>query len=270
MQELITDGVAGDEFRGVHAAFAADLAATMTVRIQQGGGCASTGLDDAGAYANPLPSSPTTSVPEGSLFVTPLGQTGQMARSAAHRPTSADLAAAAGKTIPDVLAPDLRVLFCGINPGLWSGATGYHFSRPGNRFWPALFRSGFTPRLFRPDEQEELLTLGLGITNVVPRATAKADELTMQELRDGGRVLVERVQRYRPQILAVLGLGAYRTAFNRPRTTVGRQPDALDNTEIWVLPNPSGLNAHYPPAALAAEFRALREEAEHASRPQES
>ncbi|WP_051162504.1 G/U mismatch-specific DNA glycosylase [Nocardia brevicatena] len=189
-----------------------------------------------------------------------------MARSAAYRPTSADLAAAAGKTIPDVLAPDLRVLFCGINPGLWSAATGYHFARPGNRFWPALFRSGFTPRAFRPDEQDQLLALGLGITNVVPRATAKADELTTQELRDGGRALVGRVRRYRPRILAVLGLGAYRTAFGRPRTTVGRQSDALDDTEIWVLPNPSGLNAHYTSDALSDEFRALREEAERAPR----
>ncbi|WP_327151860.1 G/U mismatch-specific DNA glycosylase [Nocardia sp. NBC_01329] len=181
-----------------------------------------------------------------------------MGRSAAYRPTPADLAAAGGKTIADVLAPDLRVLFCGINPGLWSGATGHHFARPGNRFWPALFRSGFTPRLFRPDEQDDLLGLGLGITNVVPRTTAKADELTAAELRDGGRALAERVARHRPRILAVLGLGAYRTAFGRPRTTVGRQPDSFDATEVWVLPNPSGLNAHYTLDALATEFRGLR------------
>lgn len=179
--------------------------------------------------------------------------------SAAYRPTPADLAAAAGTTIPDVVGPDLRVLFCGINPGLWSGATGHHFARPGNRFWPALFRSGFTPRLFRPDEQAELLALGLGITNVVPRTTAKADELTAAELREGGRALTERVRRYRPKALAVLGIGAYRTAFGRPRTTVGRQDEKIADTEIWVLPNPSGLNAHYTLDALAAEFRALRE-----------
>lgn len=196
----------------------------------------------------------------------PLGQTGQMARSAAYRPTPADLAAAEGKTIPDVLAPDLRVLFCGINPGLWSAATGHHFARPGNRFWPALFRSGFTPRPLRPDEEDHLLALGLGITNVVPRATAKAAELTTEELRDGGRALVERVRCYRPRVLAVLGLGAYRTAFGRPRTTVGRQPDALDDTEVWVLPNPSGLNAHYTMDALADEFRILREETKRDSR----
>lgn len=185
-------------------------------------------------------------------------QTGVMV-SAAYRPTPADLAAAAGTTIPDVVGPDLRVLFCGINPGLWSGATGHHFARPGNRFWPALFRSGFTPRLFRPDEQAELLALGLGITNVVPRTTAKADELTTAELREGGRALTERVRRYRPKALAVLGIGAYRTAFGRPRTTVGRQDETIADTEIWVLPNPSGLNAHYTLDALAAEFRALRE-----------
>ncbi|MEU1981119.1 G/U mismatch-specific DNA glycosylase [Nocardia sp. NPDC019395] len=185
-----------------------------------------------------------------------------MARSAAYRPTPADLAAAEGKTIPDVVAPDLRVLFCGINPGLWSGATGHHFARPGNRFWPALFRSGFTPRLFRPDEQEELLTLGLGITNVVPRTTAKAAELSADELRDGGRALVDRVARYRPRALAVLGIGAYRTAFGHPGITVGRRPDGLGTTEVWVLPNPSGLNAHYTLDALAAEFRTLRLEVE--------
>ncbi len=187
-----------------------------------------------------------------------LGQTVLMARSAAYRPSPAELAAAEGATVPDVLAADLRVLFCGINPGLWSGATGHHFARPGNRFWPALFRSGFTPRLFRPDEEAELLELGLGITNVVPRTTAKAAELTAQELRDGGCNLSDRVRKYRPQVLAVLGLGAYRTAFARPRTTVGRQPDPLGGTEVWVLPNPSGLNAHYTLDALAAEFRTLR------------
>ena len=185
-----------------------------------------------------------------------------MAHSAAYRPTPADLAAAEGRTIPDLLAPDLRVLFCGINPGLWSGATGHHFARPGNRFWPALFRSGYTPRLFRPDEQEELLALGLGITNVAARTTAKADELTPQELRDGGRVLTERVRRNDPHILAVLGVGAYRTAFGRPKTTVGRQPETLGSTSVWVLPNPSGLNTHYTLDALAAEFRKLREATE--------
>jgi TDG/mug DNA glycosylase family protein len=185
-----------------------------------------------------------------------------MASSVPYRPTPADLAAAKDRTVPDVLKPDLRVLFCGINPGLWSGATGHHFARPGNRFWPALFRSGFTPRLLRPDEEHELLALGVGITNVAARTTAKADELTPQELRDGGRELVERVRRNHPRVLAVLGLGAYRTAFGRPKTTVGRQTESLGDTDVWVLPNPSGLNAHYTLDALATEFRKLREATE--------
>ena len=188
-----------------------------------------------------------------------LGQTGRMARSTGQRPTPEDLAAAADRTVPDLLAPDLRVLFCGINPGLWSGATGNHFAGPGNRFWPALYRSGFTSRVLRPDEREELLALGLGITNVATRTTAKADQLTPQELRDGGVVLREKVRRLRPRALAVLGLGAYRTAFGHKRTTVGRQSDTIGATEIWVLPNPSGLNAHYTLDALAAEFAKLRE-----------
>ncbi|MCX4748401.1 G/U mismatch-specific DNA glycosylase [Kitasatospora sp. NBC_01287] len=178
---------------------------------------------------------------------------------APFRPTPAQLAAAQDVTIPDVSAPGLRVLFCGINPGLWSGATGRHFARPGNRFWPALHRSGFTPRLLRPDEQGELLALGLGITNVVARASAKAEELSRAELKEGGAALVARVAELRPRALAVLGIGAYRTAFGRPRTVVGRQPEGLGDTEVWVLPNPSGLNAHYSLDALAAEFRALRE-----------
>ncbi|MEY9962131.1 TDG/mug DNA glycosylase family protein [Streptacidiphilus sp. MAP12-16] len=176
------------------------------------------------------------------------------------KPNAEQLAAAHGVSIPDVSAPGLRVLFCGINPGLWSGATGLHFARPGNRFWPALHRSGFTPRQLRPDEQSELLGLGLGITNVVARATAKADELTAEEFRAGGEELVQRVERLRPRALAVLGIGAYRTAFRTPRAAVGRQPVGLGDTEVWVLPNPSGLNAHYTLDGIAAEFRRLREE----------
>jgi TDG/mug DNA glycosylase family protein len=185
--------------------------------------------------------------------------------AAPFRPSPADLAAAAGTTIPDVIAPGLRVLFCGINPGLWSGATGHHFARPGNRFWPALYHSGFTPRLYRPGEQDELLALGLGITNVAPRTTAKADELTAGELRAGGKALSERVSRYHPRVLAVLGVGAYRTAFGRPRTGVGPQPERLGPTEVWVLPNPSGLNAHYTLDRLTDTFRALREAVDRAA-----
>ena len=177
---------------------------------------------------------------------------------APFRPNAEQLALAQDTTIPDVSGPGLRVLFCGINPGLWSGATGHHFARPGNRFWPALYRSGFTPRQFRPDEQDELLALGLGITNFVDRTTAKADELTADEYRSGGAALVERVARLRPRALAVLGIGAYRTGFGLPRATVGRQPEDLGDTQVWVLPNPSGLNAHYSLDRIAEEFRVLR------------
>ncbi|WP_246192664.1 G/U mismatch-specific DNA glycosylase [Kitasatospora atroaurantiaca] len=175
------------------------------------------------------------------------------------RPNAEQLAAASDTTIPDVVAPGLRVLFCGINPGLWSGATGHHFARPGNRFWPALHRSGFTPTLLRPDRQEELLGLGLGITNVVARTTAKADELTAEEYRQGGEALVERVGLLQPHTLAVLGIGAYRTAFRRPRAVIGPQPEGIGETAVWVLPNPSGLNAHYTLDGIAEEFRRLRE-----------
>ncbi|AYF78828.1 G/U mismatch-specific DNA glycosylase [Nocardia yunnanensis] len=185
-----------------------------------------------------------------------------MPSGSSPRPSPADLAAAQDKTIPDLIGPGLRVLFCGINPGLWSGATGYHFARPGNRFWPALHRSGFTPRQLLPADQRELLGLGLGITNVAARTTAKAEQLTPEELRAGGRALVERVETYRPRVLAVLGIGAYRTAFGRPRTVVGPQPERIGDTRVWVLPNPSGLNAHYTLDALASEFRALREAVE--------
>ncbi|MGI6871394.1 G/U mismatch-specific DNA glycosylase [Amycolatopsis sp. 3B14] len=177
---------------------------------------------------------------------------------ASSRPTREQLAAAAGTTIPDVLRPGLDVLFCGINPGLYSGATGYHFARPGNRFWPALHASGFTPRRFDPSEQDELLDLGLGITNVVNRATARADELTDDELRAGGVRLAAKVAEYRPCWLAVVGITAFRTAFDRPKATVGRQPDPLGETRVWVLPNPSGLNAHWTPTTLAEAFADLR------------
>ena len=174
------------------------------------------------------------------------------------RPTQADLAAARDRTIPDVIAPGLRVVFAGINPGLYSAATGYHFARPGNRFWPALHRSGFTGRVFRPDEQEQLLGLGLGITNVVARATARADELRPAEFLAGARILTAKVTRLRPGWLAVVGVTAYRAAFGRRHAAVGPQDEAIGETRVWVLPNPSGLNAHYDGPRLAQEFRALR------------
>ncbi|HEX5772183.1 MAG TPA: G/U mismatch-specific DNA glycosylase [Nocardioidaceae bacterium] len=184
-----------------------------------------------------------------------------MSNGFVDRPTPADLEVAADRTIPDLLAPGLSVVFSGINPGLWSAATGLHFARPGNRFWPTLHRSGFTPRLLAPQEQPELLGLGLGITNVAARATARADELSRDELLDGGRALREKVLRLRPTWLAVVGIGAYRTAFDRRTAVVGPQEERVGDTRVWVLPNPSGLNAHWPAAALAEEFARLREAA---------
>lgn len=175
------------------------------------------------------------------------------------KPTRADLLAAAGKTVADVTGPGLTVLFCGINPGLYTAAIGHHFGRPGNRFWPTLHAAGFTPRLFDPSEECLLLPLGYGITNVVARATAAADELTDDEVRAGGGVLVEKVKELRPAFLAVLGVMAYRVAFGKPKAAVGEQPDRIGATRVWVLPNPSGLNAHYQADALAGVFRALRE-----------
>nr|WP_091405212.1 G/U mismatch-specific DNA glycosylase [Micromonospora saelicesensis] len=174
------------------------------------------------------------------------------------RPTRADLAAAADRTIPDVLAPGLAVLFVGINPGLWSAATGWHFARPGNRFWPALHRGGFTPRLLHPSEQDELPALGLGITNMAARASARADELSTEELLDGAAILTGKVARYRPRWVAVVGVTAYRIGFQRPKATFGPQPESLAGARLWVLPNPSGLNAHFTPVTLGLAFAELR------------
>jgi TDG/mug DNA glycosylase family protein len=175
------------------------------------------------------------------------------------KPTKQQLLAATGKTVPDVIAPDLRVLFCGINPGLYTAAVGHHFARPGNRFWPALHAGGFTDRVLSPFDERELLKSGYGITNVVSRTTASADQLTKEEIVAGGEQLRKKVLRFRPRVLAVLGVGAYRTAFNQPKATVGRQSEMIDNTIVWVLPNPSGLNANYQPAQLAQLFRELKE-----------
>ena len=177
------------------------------------------------------------------------------------RPTRADLDAARDRTIPDVIAPGLCVVFAGINPGLYSAATGYHFARPGNRFWPALHNSGFTARVLRPDEQEQLLGLGLGITNVVARATARADELRPEEFAAGAFILNEKITRLRPRWLAVVGVTAYRAAFGRPRAAVGPQDGVIGETRVWVLPNPSGLNASWAAPRLAEAFGELREAA---------
>ena len=155
------------------------------------------------------------------------------------------------------------MLFCGINPGLYTAAVGHHFARPGNRFWPALYAGGFTDRLLSPFDERELLKSGYGITNVVARTTASADELSKGEIIAGGKRLRAKVLRYQPRVLAVLGVGAYRTAFNRPKATVGRQDETIGATVLWVLPNPSGLNANYQPPALARLFRELKEFSDH-------
>ncbi|MEU9857123.1 G/U mismatch-specific DNA glycosylase [Streptomyces sp. NPDC047974] len=155
----------------------------------------------------------------------------------------------------------LAVLFCGINPGLMTAATGHHFARPGNRFWPVLHLSGFTPRLLRPDEQDELLSYGLGITNVAARPTARADELSREEYVEGGRILTGKVLRLKPRWLAVVGVTAYRTAFGEPKAAIGPQERTIGTTRIWALPNPSGLNAHWTAATMAEEYARLREAA---------
>ena len=178
--------------------------------------------------------------------------------AAPKKPTKAELAAAVHRTVPDLIAPGLRVLFCGINPGLYTAAIGHHFGRPGNRFWPALFAAGITPRLFSPYDERALLALGYGITNVVARASAGENDLAPAELAAGGLRLARKVRRLRPRCLAVLGVGAYRAAFARPKAQLGRQPETIDETVLWVLPNPSGLNAHYQPAALARLLDELR------------
>lgn len=173
------------------------------------------------------------------------------------RPTQAELSAAVAKTVPDVIAAGLTVLFVGINPGLYSAAIGHHFGRPGNRFWPALYQAGFTPRLLRPDEDGELLSWGLGITNLVARTTTAASGLAVVELRRGRVMLEEKVARYAPAWVAFVGIGAYATAFGRRHVPLGEQAERIGDSRVWVLPNTSGLNAHYTPARFAEVFRAL-------------
>jgi double-stranded uracil-DNA glycosylase len=174
------------------------------------------------------------------------------------KPTKEEVAAAEGRKIADVIAPGLDVLFCGINPSLYSGATGDHFARPGNRFWPVLHASGFTDRQLHPSEKGELLSRRLGVTNLVMRATVGAADLTDDDLLKGVRSLKAKVKRYEPRYLAVLGVGAFRTAFKAPKAVVGPQDLVLGRTKVWVLPNPSGLNAHYQLPVLAEMFGELR------------
>lgn len=179
-----------------------------------------------------------------------------------RRPTKQELQRAKDRTIPDLIAPGLKVLFCGINPGLYSGATGLHFARPGNRFWPALYAAGFTNRLLHPRERHELLEAGYGITAIVRRTTATAAELTDEEYRKGRIALERKVRKYSPRWLAVLGIGAYRVGFDKPKATIGPQEERIGTTGIWILPNPSGLNANHQLPQLAAMFRELRAAAE--------
>jgi TDG/mug DNA glycosylase family protein len=173
-------------------------------------------------------------------------------------PSKAELEDARGRTIPDVLGPGLDVVFVGINPGLWSGAVGHHFARPGNRFWKALHGSGFTDRLLAPNEDATLLERNLGLTNLVARTTARADELSADEIRRGAVELEERLAPLRPRFVAVLGIGVYRTGFGRRDAALGLQEQDLGGSRLWVLPNPSGLNAHHQLDDLTDRFRALR------------
>lgn len=174
-----------------------------------------------------------------------------------RKPTPGEIRAAFGKTVPDIIAPDLPILFCGINPSLYSAAVGHHFARPGNRFWRTLHVAGFTERVLTPLEDRDLLQFGYGLTNIVARATARADELDAEELIVGQQQLAAKVEHYQPQFLAVLGISAYRTAFNRPKAVMGRQDESLCGAILWVLPNPSGLNAHYQLEDLKRVYREL-------------
>jgi TDG/mug DNA glycosylase family protein len=180
---------------------------------------------------------------------------------APFRPTSEQIAAAFGRKIHEVIGPNLLVLFCGINPGLYSGAVGHHFARPGNRFWPALHRGGFTDSVWSPFDDAKLLEIGCGVTNIVNRATGSADQLSTDELVAGARRLVRRIKKFRPAWVAFLGLTAYRIAFERRAAKVGRQAERVGDTRIWVLPNPSGLNAHYQVADFGRLFAELRKAA---------
>lgn len=170
------------------------------------------------------------------------------------KPSKEDLRDALNRTTEDLIDYNLKVLFCGINPGIWSGATGLHFAKPGNRFWKALHLAGFTSRVLHPSEEHELLENGYGITSFCKRTTARADELTTEEFINGGKLLVKKIKKYKPQTLAVLGITAYRAAFQNPKAKLGLQPEKLADTEVWVLPNPSGLNAHYQLNDLAKLF----------------
>ncbi len=177
------------------------------------------------------------------------------------RPTRDEILAAHGQTMPDIIAPDLKVLFCGINPSPYSVVIGHHFGRPGNRFWKALHKAGITPRLYDPSEDASLIDLGYGITNTAPRATARADELSKAEIQAGRELLAAKIKKYQPKCLAFLGITAYRIAFAQPKAKIGPQPD-WEGTQVWALPNPSGLNAHYQVDDLAEVYSWIVESVE--------
>ena len=178
------------------------------------------------------------------------------------RPTKEELMAAKGERVKDVIAMDLKCLFCGINPGQYTAWIGHHFGRPGNRFWRAVYKGGFTPRLLTPFEEIELLKYGYGITNLVQRATLTASEVSREELEKGKDNLVKKISKYLPKAVAVLGVTAYRNAFGQKSATIGLQKEKIEQTRVWVLPNPSGLNTHYTPADLAELFSQLKKETE--------
>jgi TDG/mug DNA glycosylase family protein len=179
--------------------------------------------------------------------------------TAPWRPSPEEIEAAFGRSIPDVVGPGLRVLFCGVNPSLYSGAIGHHFAGPGNRFWKALHGSEFTDRLLSAFENRELLKANIGVTNLVNRATRTEKDLSREELREGAGRLERLVDRNKPRWVAVVGIGAYEKAFGRPGVRPGPQRDRLAGAPLWVLPNPSGLNAWYPLSVLIEQFRLLRE-----------
>lgn len=174
------------------------------------------------------------------------------------KPTKEDLRDARRRTTEDLIDYNLKVLFCGINPGIWSGATGFHFAKPGNRFWKTLHLAGFTDRILHPSEEHELLELGYGITSFCKRTTARADELTTEEFIEGGKLLVKKIEKFKPTNLAVLGIGAYRTAFQKPKAKLGLQDKKIGDANVWLLPNPSGLNAHYQLNDLSKLFGEMR------------
>jgi TDG/mug DNA glycosylase family protein len=190
-----------------------------------------------------------------------LASTGPVPYGAKVGFTRAELEAFRDATLPDFLGPDVRLLFVGINPGLWTAATQAHFSRRGNRFYPALYRAGITDHLidassgFREEDRQQLLDRGIGITNLVARATARADELSAAELVEGGRELEKTIARSGAKVAAVLGITAYRQAFGQPKAATGKQPERLGGAQLWVVPNPSGLNAHSTVDSLAEAYR---------------